>query len=87
MMNDVQEARNNLNGRFDLLGDLEKSNKLLLDWINYIEDTISNDSYHLNDLVEKRGHLEKFKIIEKDIGTYKTTVDKLESKLYDHPNI
>ena len=49
--------------------------------LNEEGQTLLENCADLNDLGEKRAHLGKFKMIEKDIGSYETTVDKLESKL------
>ena len=87
LMNDVHEVKNNLSARYDLLGDLEKSNKLLLEWIDDTEGKIKTDVGLLNDLGEKRANLEKYKTIDKDISSYQATVTKLEKKIRDHPNI
>ena len=87
LMNEVQDVKNNLSSRFDLLGDLRKSNKLLLEWIEDTEGKIKTENGILNDLGEKRANLEKYKTIEKDIGSYKMTVSKLQAKIDDHPNI
>ena len=43
-MNDVQEVKNNLNSRYDLLGDLEKSNKLIIDWMEDTEEKVKMDT-------------------------------------------
>ena len=48
---------------------------------------MKNDVGFLNDLGEKRTNLEKYRTIEKDIDSYKSTVAKLEAKIKDHPNI
>ena len=87
LMNDVQEVKNNLSSRYDLLGDLEKSNKLLIEWVDDTEGKIKTDVGFLNDLGEKRANLEKYKTIDKDIASYQATVSKLEKKIKDHPNI
>ena len=87
LMNDVQDLKSNLSSRYDLLGDLEKSNKLLLEWVDDTEGKIKTDVGLLNDLGEKRANLEKYKTIDKDIASYHATVTKLEKKIRDHPNI
>ena len=40
LKNEAQDIKTNLSSRFDLLGDLEKSNKLLLKWIEDTEGRI-----------------------------------------------
>ena len=87
LMTEVHDVKTNLSSRFDLLGDLEKSNKLVLEWIEDSEGKIKNDVALLNDLGEKRAVLEKYKTIDKDVSSYCTIVEKLDSKLKDHPNI
>ena len=84
---EVQEVKNNLSFRYDLLGDLHKSNKLLAEWIEETEKKISSDSSQMNDLGEKKANLEKYKTILKDISTYDSIVEKLNGKIRDHPNI
>merc|ERR1712013_832023 len=63
LMNEVQDVKTNLSSRFDLLGDLEKSNKLLLEWIEDTEGKMKNDVGFLNDLGEKRANLGKYRTI------------------------
>ena len=87
LINEVQNVKKNINSRFDLLEELSKSNKLLLEWIEDNENKIKSEGELLNDLGEKRASLEKFKTLKKDIRAYQPTVDKLEKKLNDHPNI
>ena len=87
LMNEVHEVKNNLNSRFDLLGDLTKSNKLLNEWLDDTENKVKTENELFNDLGEKRASLEKYKTIEKDIASYSLTVNKLKAKIADHPNI
>ena len=87
LMNEVASVKNNLNSRFDLLGDLAKSNRLLVEWLEDTEVKIKSEADLLNDLGEKRASLEKYKTIEKDIAAYRPTVKKLQAKINDHPNI
>ena len=87
LMTEVHDVKSNLSSRFDLLGDLEKSNKLVTEWIEDTEGKIKNDGELLNDLGEKRAALEKYKTIDKDILSYSTIVEKLDAKIKDHPNI
>ena len=87
LMTEVHDVKTNLSSRFDLLGDLEKSNKLVIEWIEDTENKIKNDGGFLSDLGEKRAILEKYKTIDKDIASYVSIVDKLDAKLKDHPNI
>ena len=87
LISEVHAVRTNLSSRFELLADLEKSNKLVFEWIEEIEGKISMDSSLLNDLGEKKAVLEKFKTIEKDIVSFTQIVEKLDSRIKDHPNI
>ena len=87
LMTEVHEVKTNLSSRFDLLGDLEKSNKLVVEWIEDTEGKIKNDGAFLNDLGEKRAVFEKYKTINKDISSYCSLVERLDTKLKDHPNI
>ena len=87
LMTEVHDVKNNLSSRFDLLGDLEKSNKLVVEWIEDTEIKIKNDGKFLNDLGEKRAQLEKYKTLEQDISSYALIIKKLDDKLTDHPNI
>ena len=43
LMTEVHDVKTNLSSRFDLLGDLEKTNKLVLEWIEDSEGKIKND--------------------------------------------
>lgn len=87
LIQELQDIKTNLGNRFDLLGDIEKSNKLLMEWIEEAEGKAEYDDTFYNTLGEKRAHLEKNKAILHDLETHKATVAKLEKKLGDHPNI
>ncbi|XP_017768073.1 PREDICTED: nesprin-1 [Nicrophorus vespilloides] len=81
---DVNEARNRLQNRATQLEDIAKAHKILIDWLVEIETQTQAEDEFLNDLSEKKAHLEKFKNIQKEIGTHSELVDKLKSKLAEH---
>ncbi len=87
LMAEMHEVKVNLSNRFDLLGDIDKSNKMLMEWIEEAEGKAQYDSSYFNTLGEKRANLEKNRSILQDLETHKPTVEKLEQKLRDHPNI
>ncbi len=88
LMIEFQDVKTNLSNRFDLLGDIDKSNKLLVEWIEEAESKAEYDDGVLhNTLGEKRAHLEKNKAIARDLEAHKATVERLQQKLIDHPNI
>ena len=88
LVNNALSLKRNLTNRFELLGDIEKSNKLLLEWIEEAEaKVLSNQNNLMNTLGEKMAYLEKNKAISKELDTHKPTVLKLEEKLQDHKNV
>ena len=86
LVDELQEVKSNLSNRFDLLGDIDKSNRLLMEWIEDAECKCDDRSL-FSDLGEKRANLEKNKLILAELETRHQTVAKLEQKLRDHPNI
>jgi nesprin-1 len=89
LVSEVQDVKNNLSNRFDLLGDIDKSNRLLLEWIEEAEAKAQQGAGEglLNTLGEKRARLERNRAILRDLETHRPTVEKLKKKLTDHPNI
>ena len=87
LIEEMQDIKTNLGNRFDLLGDIDKSNKLLMEWIEEAEEKSQYENLLFNDLGEKRANLEKNKAILRDVESHRPTVNKLEQKIKDHPNI
>ena len=86
---ELQQSKVNLGNRYDLLGDIDKSNRLLMEAMEEAESKCSggDEESLLGDLGEKRANLEKCKSILADLDAHKATVTKMEKKLRDHPNI
>ena len=86
---ELQQAKVNLGNRYDLLGDIDKSNRLLMEAMEEAESKCCGDEGDalLGDLGEKRASLEKCRSVLADLDAHKATVAKMEKKLRDHPNI
>lgn len=77
----VNEKRNQLMNRATQLEDIAKIHKIIVDWLQEMQNQIRSDDDYLNDLSEKRAQLEKFKNFRREIGTHSELVDKLKAKL------
>lgn len=86
---EIQEARNKLSDQLDAMGNVEKSNKILLEWIEESELKIKADGNGelFNDLGEKRAALERNKTIFKDLELQETAVSKLSQNIETQPNL
>ena len=88
---ELQQAKVNLGNRYDLLGDIDKSNRLLMEAMEEAESKCcggnGDEGALLGDLGEKRANLEKCRSVLADLDAHRATVAKMEKKLRDHPNI
>lgn len=88
LMNDIQETRQKLTARAALLEDLEKTDKILQDWLQEIELKINvSEANQYVDLSEKRASLEKLKGIEKEVASQVDMMTKLETKISEVPDL
>lgn len=84
---DVQEARNKLTNRASQLEDINKTHKTLTDWLAELEHQIQQPEEFLNDLSEKKGVLEKFRSIQRELSTQNELAEKLKRKLAEDESI
>ena len=86
---EIQDARTKLSDQLDVLGNVEKSNKILLEWIEEAEQKIKSDGSGelFNDLGEKRAALERNKTIFKDLELQETAVSKLSQSIESQPSM
>lgn len=61
--------------------------KLLVEWLDDIDQKIQSDDSLLNDLSEKKAKLEKFKTFNRDIDSHKDLVNKLNEKLQEDSSL
>ncbi|ODN01313.1 Nesprin-1 [Orchesella cincta] len=88
LMNDIQETRQRLTARATLLEDLEKTDKIMQDWLQEIELKINvSEANQYVDLSEKRASLEKLKGIEKEVASQADMLAKLEAKISEVPDM
>lgn len=86
---EIQDVRTKLTDQLDVLGNVEKSNKTLLEWIEEAEQKIKSDGNGelFNDLGEKRAALERNKTIMKDLELQENAVSKLSQNIMSQPSI
>ncbi|CAH2241590.1 jg3925 [Pararge aegeria aegeria] len=84
---DLQEVRNKLTSRASQFDDISKIHKLLVEWLDDIDQKIQSDDSLLNDLSEKKAKLEKFRTFNRDIDSHKDLVNKLNDKLREDPSL
>ncbi|CAH2077111.1 unnamed protein product, partial [Iphiclides podalirius] len=84
---DLQDVRNKLTSRASQFDDISKIHKLLVEWLNDIDQKIQSDDSLLNDLSEKKAKLEKFRTFNRDIDSHKDLVNKLNEKLQDDASL
>ncbi|KAJ8930094.1 hypothetical protein NQ314_017138, partial [Rhamnusium bicolor] len=87
LLSDVQEVRNKLQTRATQLEEIDKIYKQLLDWLQDQEHQIQVDEGYLNELSEKKAKLEKFKAVQKEIGSHNELVEKLKSKIAEYTTL
>lgn len=61
--------------------------KLLVEWLDDIDQKIQSDDSLLNDLSEKKAKLEKFKTFNRDIDSHSDLVKKLNEKLLEDASL
>ncbi|XP_074030429.1 muscle-specific protein 300 kDa isoform X10 [Leptinotarsa decemlineata] len=81
LLNDVLEARNKLQARANELEEIDKMYKQLIEWLHDQEQQVHFDEGFLNELGEKRAKLEKYKSVQKELGSHSDLAEKLRSKL------
>ena len=86
---EIQEVRTTLTDQLDVLGNVEKSNKILLEWIEEGEQKLKIDGSGelFNDLGEKRAALERNKTILRDLELQEAAVSKLSQNIESQPSI
>ncbi|CAG4999353.1 unnamed protein product, partial [Parnassius apollo] len=84
---DLQDVRNKLTSRASQFDDISKIHKLLVEWLDDIDQKIQSDDSLLNDLSEKKAKLEKFRTFNRDIDSHKDLVNKLNEKLQEDASL
>ncbi|CAH3870841.1 unnamed protein product [Pieris brassicae] len=84
---DLQDVRNKLTNRASQFDDITKVHKVLVEWLDDIDQKIQSDDSLLNDLSEKKAKLEKFKTFSRDIDSHKDLVNKLNEKLQEDASL
>ncbi|CAG9579065.1 unnamed protein product [Danaus chrysippus] len=84
---DLQEVRNKLTTRASQFDDISKIHKLLVEWLDDIDQKMQSDDSLLNDLSEKKAKLEKFKTFNRDIDSHKDLVNKLNEKIKEDASL
>ncbi|KAL0110413.1 hypothetical protein PUN28_013801 [Cardiocondyla obscurior] len=84
---DVEDVRQRLSARANMLEELNKMHRLISDWLEEIEGKVQSADVYRNDLSEKRALLEKYKIMQRDIHGHGETVDRLKNRLNENPSI
>jgi len=84
---DVEDVRQKLAARANMLEELNKIHRLVSDWLEEVEGKVKPGDAFRNDLSEKRALLEKYKILQRDIHGHGETIDRLKIRLAENPNI
>ncbi|XP_012253400.2 muscle-specific protein 300 kDa isoform X14 [Athalia rosae] len=87
LLADVEEAKQKLATRAGVLEELNKMHRLIADWIEEVEHKVQPEEVFRNDLSEKRGLLEKYKTVQRDIHGHAETVDRLRTRLSEDSSI
>lgn len=61
--------------------------KLLVEWLDDIDQKIQSDDSLLNDLSEKKAKLEKFRTFSRDIESHSDLVKKINEKLQEDASL
>uniref|UniRef100_A0A2A4K817 Calponin-homology (CH) domain-containing protein n=1 Tax=Heliothis virescens TaxID=7102 RepID=A0A2A4K817_HELVI len=84
---DLQDVRNKLTNRAAQFDDISKIHKLLVEWLDDIDQKIQSDDSLLQDLSEKKAKLEKFKTFNRDIDSHNDLVKRLNEKLKEDASL
>ncbi|CAG9785832.1 unnamed protein product [Diatraea saccharalis] len=84
---DLQDVRNKLMSRAAQFDDISKIHKLLVEWLDDIDQKIQSDDSLLNDLSEKKAKLEKFKTFNRDIDSHNDFIKKLNEKIQEDASL
>nr|XP_022915902.1 nesprin-1 isoform X7 [Onthophagus taurus] len=81
LLEDVNEARNKLQNRATQLESISKMHSMIVEWLQDVEHQIQSDKGFLNELSEKKAQLEKYKNLQRDIGSHSDLFNKLKSAI------
>lgn len=84
---DINNVRQQLTNRSAKLEELTQLYKVIVDWLNEIEPTITGTEVTLNDLSDKRALLEKFRSLQRDLNGYNEIVGKIQSKINEDDSL
>lgn len=83
LLEDVNDVKNKLANRATQLESITKMNKILIEWLQDIQHQIQSDEGFLNELSEKKAQMEKYKNLQRDIGSHSDLFNKLKAALDD----
>ena len=87
LLADVEEMRLKLTAKAGILEELNKTHRLINDWLEEVESNVQLDEAYRNDLNEKRAQLEKYKTVQRDMLSHTETVEKFKLRLAEDLNI
>lgn len=83
---DINNIRQQLVNRAAQLEEIFKLYKVLCDWLDEVEPTVTNTDL-LTDLSEKRAALEKFRSLQRDLIGYNDIARKIQARLNEDNNL
>lgn len=87
LLGHVDDIRQKLSARANLLEELNKIHRLISNWLGEIEDKVQPRDICIDDISEKHTLLEKCKILQRDVQGHGETINRLKARLAENPNI
>ena len=86
LLTDTDQTRQKLINRLNLLEDIGKQYKILMDWLAETELQLEGESKIYNELSEKKAALERLRVLQREVQNYAEIHDKIKTKLSDENN-
>lgn len=83
LVTDVEELRSKLGAKQAQMEDLNKTLRLLQEWLQEAESKANRSEIPLNDLSEKKAFLERIKSLQKEVNNHSEIINKAKAKASD----
>lgn len=81
LMNDVNDVRQNLTTRLNLLEEINKQYKIIKEWMDEARLQLPSDDKFYNELSDKKAALEKLRVLQREAQNYNEICDKIRARL------
>lgn len=81
LMTDVNDIRQKLTSRLNLLEEINKQYKVLKEWLVETEAQLQGSDKFYNELGDKKSALEKLRVLRREVQNYNDICEKIKTKL------